>query len=117
MIRVGTVTSMQDELFDVVLISCVRSKYPGFLSGTREANVAVTRGKHLRVIVGDTSLLSATGIWSHIISCPTALHMEVSSELCGRAVADHQWKALAKPPLRYTHIPPPPRHKLISFST
>lgn len=80
--RCGTVTALQSELFEVSLISCVRTEYPGFLSGIRESNVAVTRGRQLRVIVGNAELLSTVELWREIISCPTAVRMEVSLD-CG----------------------------------
>lgn len=74
----GTTVALQDELFDVVLISTVRTDHPGFLSGIAEANVAVTRGTKLRIIIGNTHLLTKVGLWSPILACPTTAKMEVS---------------------------------------
>lgn len=54
---IHTVDSFQGSEADVVLISFVRTERSGFLRDFRRLNVAVTRAKHLLLLVGNYSQL------------------------------------------------------------
>lgn len=61
-LRVGTVDAFQGQETDVILYSMVRSnreKDLGFLSDARRLNVALSRARHLLVVVGDHELASS----------------------------------------------------------
>lgn len=73
--------AFQEDLLDVIVISCVRTEYPGFLSDLRRANVAVTRGTRLRVVVGDETLLSTVKLWKAILADEETMSMLVSSPM------------------------------------
>lgn len=57
-VRVHTVDGFQGDECDIIIISCVRSKNTvGFLKDERRLNVALTRAKHNRIILGNVDTL------------------------------------------------------------
>lgn len=69
-ITVNSVDAFQGQERDVMLISLVRSNDQGeigFLGDVRRMNVAMTRAKHLLVMVGDSSTLSSNAFFDRLI--------------------------------------------------
>lgn len=65
-IKVNTVDSFQGQEKDVIIVSTVRanpSGLIGFLNDDRRTNVAITRSKHLLIIIGHLKTLSTSKSW------------------------------------------------------
>lgn len=96
------------------IVSFVRTYYPGYLNNLSEANVAVTRGTRLRVIVGDTTLMSEAQLWGSILNCSTANLMEVSMRYMPEESLTCQWNESSNPRLQLSTSLPPSSHNLIN---
>ncbi|MEQ9304486.1 MAG: AAA domain-containing protein, partial [Marinoscillum sp.] len=69
-ITINSVDAFQGQERDVMIISLVRSNPNGeigFLADERRMNVAMTRAKHLLVMVGDSATLSANPFFDELI--------------------------------------------------
>ncbi|MEQ8473671.1 MAG: AAA domain-containing protein [Marinoscillum sp.] len=69
-ISINSVDAFQGQERDVMLISLVRSNPNGeigFLADVRRMNVAMTRAKHLLVMVGDSATLSANSFFDELV--------------------------------------------------
>ena len=66
-IQVSTVDAFQGAEKDVVILSCVRTKFVGFINCPRRANVALSRAKHHLVMVGCHRLLRSDTLWFRIL--------------------------------------------------
>ena len=69
-ISINTVDAFQGQERDVIYISLTRSNESGeigFLANERRMNVAMTRAKHLLVMVGDSSTLSSNSYFDRLI--------------------------------------------------
>ena len=69
-ITINSVDAFQGQERDIMLISLVRSNPNseiGFLADKRRMNVAMTRARHLLVMVGDSATLSANGFFDKLI--------------------------------------------------
>lgn len=76
-LRTGTIDSFQGSEADVVLISTVRTQTWGFTEHDNRVNVAITRARRLRVVLGKKSLLTGLQgftdekgfrLWSKIVA-------------------------------------------------
>ncbi|XP_057835542.2 uncharacterized protein LOC131045894 isoform X2 [Cryptomeria japonica] len=66
-VEVKSVDGFQGGEKDIIIISTVRTKYTGFLSDRRRANVALTRARFCLWIVGNGSMLvKSKSIWKKI---------------------------------------------------
>ena len=66
-IQVSTVDAFQGAEKDVVVLSCVRTKFVGFINCPRRTNVALSRAKHHLVMVGNHRLLRTDKLWFRIL--------------------------------------------------
>ena len=69
-ITINSVDSFQGQERDIMLISLVRSNPNaeiGFLADERRMNVAMTRARHLLVMVGDSATLSSNSFFDQLI--------------------------------------------------
>jgi hypothetical protein len=73
-LRVITVDAAQGSECDVVLLSCVRASTSsiGFVGDVRRINVAVTRSRTLRIVVGTSSALKQSSAWRALLEDATA---------------------------------------------
>jgi hypothetical protein len=73
-LRVITVDAAQGSECDVVLLSCVRASTSGigFVGDVRRINVAVTRSRTLRIVVGTSSALQQSPAWRALLGDATA---------------------------------------------
>ena len=60
-VEVATVDSFQGQEADIVILSTVRVKYPGFVDDSQRLNVALTRAKRVLRVVGDLSFFLSIG--------------------------------------------------------
>ena len=68
---INTVDSFQGQEKDIIIISCVRSNEQaniGFLLDERRINVALTRAKHLMLVVGNGYTLGSNEIWDSFLT-------------------------------------------------
>jgi hypothetical protein len=74
-LRVLTVDAAQGSECDVVLLSCVRASGAGigFVGDVRRINVAVTRARLLRIVVGSRVALERSNAWRGLIADAVAL--------------------------------------------
>lgn len=69
MIEIETIDGFQGREKDVILFSTVRSGNSiGFLKDYRRMNVALSRAKHLLVLIGKGDTLKQDETWNQIIS-------------------------------------------------
>ena len=66
-IQVSTVDAFQGAEKDVIILSCVRTKFMGFINCPRRTNVALSRAKHHLVMVGCHRLLRSDTLWFRIL--------------------------------------------------
>lgn len=74
-IEVNTVDAFQGREKDIIIFNCVRANSSiniqsslGFLTDQRRLNVAITRPKHMLIIVGNAKTLSKSPFWHNLIS-------------------------------------------------
>ena len=66
-IQVSTVDAFQGAEKDIIILSCVRTKFVGFINCPRRTNVALSRAKHHLVMVGCHRLLRTDKLWFRIL--------------------------------------------------
>jgi hypothetical protein len=66
-IEVNTVDGFQGREKALIIFSCVRSDYIGFLDDTRRLNVAITRAKYGLWVVGNAEFLSRQPTWREFV--------------------------------------------------
>ncbi|WP_126973379.1 AAA domain-containing protein [Gynurincola endophyticus] len=69
-VKVSTVDAIQGQESDIVYISLTRSNIDqqiGFLQELRRMNVAMTRAKHLLIMVGDSSTLTGISFYQRLL--------------------------------------------------
>lgn len=70
-VEVNTVDSFQGREANIVIFSCVRAsgnKGIGFLSDVRRMNVALTRAKHLLLVIARCESISVNPYWDQLIT-------------------------------------------------
>ena len=68
---VNTVDSFQGQEKDIIVVSTARSNrndQVGFLTDERRINVALTRAKHLLIVVGNGDTLGSNEVWDAFLS-------------------------------------------------
>jgi len=81
-IPVSTVDSFQGRECDIVVFSTVRSNAVqdlGFLDDERRLNVAVTRARFGRIIVGDKATLGNNALWKRVLEDAQEVVIEVAA--------------------------------------
>uniref|UniRef100_A0AC34Q7E1 Helicase ATP-binding domain-containing protein n=1 Tax=Panagrolaimus sp. JU765 TaxID=591449 RepID=A0AC34Q7E1_9BILA len=68
-LTVDTVERFQGSERRVIIMTTTRTRFIGFLKDQRRLNTAITRAKHLLIIVGDPLLLRKDDAWNELISC------------------------------------------------
>lgn len=79
-IHISTVDGFQGSEKDIIVLSCVRSRWSGkkarneigFLKDFRRVNVALTRAKHSNWILGNCDVLSTDELWNTLIDDATS---------------------------------------------
>lgn len=66
-IQISTVDAFQGAEKDIILLSCVRTRFVGFINCPRRTNVALSRAKHHLVIAGNLRLLRSDKLWSRVL--------------------------------------------------
>jgi senataxin len=74
-LQVSTVDGFQGSEKDIIILSCVRSRWVGsnisndigFLKDFRRVNVALTRAKHSLWVVAHCEMLSRDALWNQLI--------------------------------------------------
>ena len=102
-LQVSTVDGFQGSEKDIIILSCVRSRWHGknsrneigFLKDFRRVNVALTRAKHSLWILGNADLLNTDGLWNSLLTDAQDRNLIAdSSELDylmnGRRPSDHR---------------------------
>lgn len=87
-LQVSTVDGFQGAEKDIIILSCVRSKWPGgnssnqigFLKDFRRVNVSLTRAKHSLWIVGNANVLKSDGLWNSLIDDVTSRKLMKTEE-------------------------------------
>ncbi|KAL3877346.1 hypothetical protein ACJMK2_035069, partial [Sinanodonta woodiana] len=72
-ILVSTVDAFQGGERDVIILSCVRTDFVGFIDNDKRTNVALTRAKKHLLIMGNYHMLSHNKLWKQIIQHCQAL--------------------------------------------
>lgn len=79
----NTVDAFQGREKEIIIFNCVRSNFSsslqgsiGFLADERRLNVAITRPRHLLMIVGNSETLKKSTVWSNLIK-----HCQKSAQL------------------------------------
>ncbi|KAI8054468.1 P-loop containing nucleoside triphosphate hydrolase protein [Syncephalis plumigaleata] len=88
-LQVSTVDAFQGAEREIIILSCVRTKYIGFLSNLRRINVAFTRAKRHLLVMGRSNLLSTHRIWRQFIEqhCKAYPHGYYSSSQFQKTLA------------------------------
>ncbi|XP_071953207.1 5'-3' DNA helicase ZGRF1-like [Antedon mediterranea] len=66
-IQISTVDAFQGGEKNVILLSCVRTDYVGFIDSYKRTNVALTRSKYHLFIIGHLRILSQNELWGQVI--------------------------------------------------
>jgi superfamily I DNA and/or RNA helicase len=75
-LQISTVDGFQGSEKDIIILSCVRSKWHreessneiGFLKDVRRVNVALTRAKHSLWILGNSDVLHTDELWNSLLT-------------------------------------------------
>ena len=97
-LQVSTVDGFQGAEKDIIILSCVRSKWRGqnsrnqvgFLKDFRRVNVSLTRAKHSLWIVGNAPILKADELWN------TLIHDIVSRNLMAQPMQLHHFTSQSR---------------------
>ncbi|XP_070545124.1 uncharacterized protein [Ptychodera flava] len=67
-IQISTVDAFQGGEKGIIILSCVRTDYMGFIDCDKRTNVALTRSKNHLFIVGNMKMLYQNDLWGKVIS-------------------------------------------------
>ena len=71
---INTVDSFQGQEKDIIIVSMVRSNdfgEIGFMRDERRINVALTRSRHVLIVVGNGDTLGSNEIWNKFLNWTT----------------------------------------------
>ena len=69
-VKIGTIDSFQGQEKDIIILSLVRanSRDIGFMKDERRINVALTRSKHVLIVVGHGDTLGTNVTWDKYLN-------------------------------------------------